>query len=342
MEIVRVAAAEGVEKLTRELGGNPVAIMNAVGLSSSQFRDPNGYIAYGKFAELLGQCAVACDEPYFGLLLAQRHTIDVLGDLPLIAARSNTVGDAIEAVDRYLYLHASGVRLIRNRSGEDVALGLEIEIGNPFGLDQVVQLSVVHLAIFVAGLLDRDPFALPLSLRQPKPPTSSAAKRLQFTRISFSAQQNGITLPASALEKPNHQNEAALTIHLQHYLAQLNARYPDSLTDRVKDLASRLLPSGECSVERVARTLNMHPRSLQEQLKAMGTSYSELLQDVRRDLAIQHLRQRTVSVTELALQLGYAELAVFSRQFKHWTGLSPKAWQRAHQQQAGVVDWLRR
>ena len=74
----------------------------------------------------------------------------------------------------------------------------------------------------------------------------------------------------------------------------------------------------------------------------MGTSYRELLQQVRRDLAIQHLQQRTVSVTDLALQLGYAEIAVFSRHFKRWTGLSPKAWQRAHLQQAGVVDWLRR
>ena len=93
MEMVRVAAADGFDKLARELGGNPMAVMKAAGLSDSQFRDPDGYIAYVKFAELLGRCAAVCHEPCFGLLLAQRHSIGVLGDLPMIAARSDTVGD---------------------------------------------------------------------------------------------------------------------------------------------------------------------------------------------------------------------------------------------------------
>ena len=340
-QMVRIGAVEGIEKLTRDLGANPIAVIDEVGLSDPQFRDPNTYIAYAKFAELLGRCAAACGEPYFGLLLAQRQSIDVLGDLPLIAARAETVGDALETINRYLYLHASGVRLDRTRVRDDVALGLSIEIGNPPGYDQVMQLSVGHLAIFVAGLLDRDPFTLPLELRQPAPGISPAPDTLRFRRVAFSAKQDGVTLPASWLEKPNHQDEAALTGHLENYLKQLQGRYPDRLPDQVRDLISRLLPSGECSVERVARTLNMHPRSLQEKLRVLGTSYRALLEEVRRDLAIQHLNRHDVTVTDLALQLGYAEIAVFSRHFKRWTGLSPRAWQRAHQRQVGVVEWLR-
>ena len=129
--------------------------------------------------------------------------------------------------------------------------------------------------------------------------------------------------------------------HLQRHLELLQSRYPDSLPDQVSDLVGHLLPSGECSLERVARTLNMHPRALQKALGQQGTSYRELLQAVRVDLAVQRLNTHQSSVTDIALQLGYAEVAVFSRHFKRWTGLSPRAWQRANSRQAGIVARLR-
>ena len=48
------------------------------------------------------------------------------------------------------------------------------------------------------------------------------------------------------------------------------------------------------------------------------------------EIAEQHLRYRSMAVTELALNLGYADVSVFSGNFRQWTGLSPRAWQHAH------------
>ncbi|MCQ6498174.1 helix-turn-helix domain-containing protein, partial [Vibrio parahaemolyticus] len=64
--------------------------------------------------------------------------------------------------------------------------------------------------------------------------------------------------------------------------------------------------TGECSVERVARALDLHPSRLQSKLKQQGTSYRKLLQQVRQDFAEQRLSAIRQSITDIALQLGYA------------------------------------
>jgi len=65
---------------------------------------------------------------------------------------------------------------------------------------------------------------------------------------------------------------------------------------------------------------------LQSKLKQQGTSYRQLLQQVRQDFAEQRLSENIQSITDIALQLGYAETAVFSRHFRSWTGKSPSQW----------------
>jgi AraC-like DNA-binding protein len=126
-----------------------------------------------------------------------------------------------------------------------------------------------------------------------------------------------------------------LSEHLRSYLAALQQRYPDNLCDQVRDVIGKLLPSGECSLEQVAATLDLQPRVLQLRLKRERSSYGELLRETRRDVAEQHLRHGSLSVTDLALKLGFAETSVFSRSFKAWTGQSPREWQRNHRGDAG-------
>ncbi|MNF14031.1 HTH-type transcriptional regulator VirS [compost metagenome] len=58
-------------------------------------------------------------------------------------------------------------------------------------------------------------------------------------------------------------------------------------------------------------------------------SFTQLVDQIRRDLAMAHLKQQTLSVTQLASLLGYSETSAFSRAFKRWFGVSPKQWRSA-------------
>ncbi len=330
MYLVRSGAVAGLEKLVHALGGNPIDVIRAAGLSQSQFRDPDNYIAYDKLAELMEICSQRCGSPLFGLQLAQRQTSTVLGALPLIVSQTRTVGESLDAAARYLYLHASGVHINRELRGHVARLTLTMDFDSPRGIDQLMQMSVGHLATFVAGLLNVNRFGLTLHLRQAWPGELADSQTSQFRRVRFSEKFDGINIDARKIESQTHLDKAALNEHLGGYLAQLQNRYPDDLEHQVKDVIGRLLPVGECSIDRVAATLSMHPRTLQSRLRNDRKSYREILQETRQGLAEHHLRYGFGSITDLALQLGYAEVAVFSRHFKRWTGLPPREWQKRH------------
>jgi AraC-like DNA-binding protein len=329
--LVRSGSIEGYEKLTRRLGGNPIELLEAVGLTSAQLRNPNNYISYSKMAELMELSADRCEEPFFGLLLSQYQSSSILGDMTLSAFRQPTLQDALDNVSQYLYLHAMGVHLDQEQIGEDCLVSLTIEVPGVHELTQTMQLSTGQLANFLAELLDMTTPGFSLLLRQPEPHYDhSRLDPRVLARVHFNSRIDGIRIPMSWLEHRPHHNDDVLRTHLDQYLQSLQQRYPDNLQDQVRDIIGQCLPTGECSVERVAATLEQHPRVLQQKLQQQGCSYSDLLRKTRLEIAEQHLRHRSMSITELAFKLGYAEASIFSRSFKQWTGLSPRQWQQRH------------
>jgi AraC-like DNA-binding protein len=136
-------------------------------------------------------------------------------------------------------------------------------------------------------------------------------------------------LSTKRFEQRPHNDPEALRRHFEEYAQFLQTRYPDCLQDQVRDIIGQALPSGECSLERVAATLELHPRVLQKRLQQEGSSYVKLLQDTRLTIAREHLRVGSMSITDLALNLGYADVSVFSRNFRRLTGMSARQWQQA-------------
>ena len=86
-----------------------------------------------------------------------------------------------------------------------------------------------------------------------------------------------------------------------------------------------LLGSGEVSIEIVARKLGMSRQTLYRRLKAEGTTFEELLDAKRRQLAVRYLGLDGSSVKAAAYRLGFSDPAAFSRAFKRWTGTSPSS-----------------
>lgn len=332
---VRIGAIDGMAKLMQEMGGNPLELIKSVGLSPAQFRDSDTFIPYLKLAELLELSAQRCNSPLFGLLLAERQTSNVLGGLALAVQGAATVGEALASAAKHIYLHASGIHLEQQLVGDDVHLSLVLDIHSELGTDQLKQISVGHLATFTADLLGIDRFALALHLRQAQPAGGQdVLKATRFRRLRFGLAFDGIVLLQKQLESTVRRDTELLRKHFDEYVLELQNRYPDSLEDRVREAIGHLLPAGECTIERVAATLDMHPRTLQARLSDQHRNYRQILQQTRYDLARSQLREGRTTITDLALRLGYAEVAVFSRHFKRWSGMPPREWRKV---QRGTV-----
>lgn len=83
------------------------------------------------------------------------------------------------------------------------------------------------------------------------------------------------------------------------------------------------LPDGAPNQQQIASSLNVSNRTLQRKLREEGTSFIDLLQDTRLQLACKYLSSPGRSVVETAYLLGFSEPSTFSRAFKRWTGQSP-------------------
>ena len=327
MFLIRSGAIEGYARVVAALGENPVRLLAAAGLSESLLRNPNTYLSYSKLAELLEMTAITCGEPLFGLRLARTQTSAVLGDISVTVSQQPTVGDAFANINKHLYLHARGVHVAQQQRGHEVQLELKFEITSSRGLNQLIQLSVGQLANFAAEILALPNHAISLYLRQPAPVADIGLRYAKTCEeMEFDANGDGIRLSAKLLARKPRRDEEALRRHFEDYIQLLKQRYPDSLQDQVRDIIGQALPSGECSLERVAAILELHPRVLQKRLQLQGSSYVTLLQETRLTIAREHLRFKSMSITELALNLGYADVSVFSRSFRRLTGMSARQW----------------
>lgn len=149
-------------------------------------------------------------------------------------------------------------------------------------------------------------------------------------RVDLNRPAPVISFSLSDVEKPLRSGD--------EYLAQLHDGIMDDYISRlsevrlirsVQKVLAAQLPAGPVTVEAVARELGMSTRKLQRDLKLEGTTYQELLNNTRRDLAQRYVKDTHNDLTEVAFILGFADLSTFSRSFKRWTGVSPSRYRKS-------------
>jgi AraC-like DNA-binding protein len=165
---------------------------------------------------------------------------------------------------------------------------------------------------------------------------ASEMARFVGREVEFGAERDEFALDADARALP--------IIHSDPYLNQLllkyceaaiaeraeRARDVDRLRTKVENAISSLLPHGRVLTEDVARGLGMSRRTLARKLAAEGTSFNEILQDLRRDLAVRYLDDRKLHVSKIAWLLGFHEVSAFTHAFRRWTGQAPSELRTVH------------
>ncbi len=118
-------------------------------------------------------------------------------------------------------------------------------------------------------------------------------------------------------------NEALAQLH-DRFAGEYLARFSESrVTHQARQVLCRLLPQGEPKRDSVAQLLHLSQRTLQRRLQEEGTSYQQLLDDTRRELAEQYLGQPNLTLLEVAYLLGFADPSNFFRAFRRWFDMTP-------------------
>ena len=245
------------------------------------------------------------------------------GALIYAASSANTLRAAIEVVGRSMAVLTDATRYRLSIEGKRAVVRLENAIELPRAAADF-QLSALRTHHRRTHSIDLP--GLEWCLLHDRPASLQEYERtFGETPLRFSAECLGFSFEARYLDIPLRTADARLhPLVLQPIEAAL-AEVPlrDTLAGGVRQAIMRDLASAQLSVTRVAQELRMSRRTLARRLQEEGTSFSELVDDTRCRLAQHHLARTTTSVTQIALLLGFSEVATFYRAFRRWTQTTP-------------------
>jgi len=142
--------------------------------------------------------------------------------------------------------------------------------------------------------------------------------------VIFSAETNSLTLPIDVIDKSLVGTDPMLADLSDQVMREYMLNLDQSkLTEQVKTFIIEHLPSGEVRLEKVADDLAVSARTLQRRLNEEDTTFANLLEETRRDLASKYIREKNKCLNEISFLLGFSEVSAFSRAFKRWNGQSP-------------------
>jgi AraC-like DNA-binding protein len=149
--------------------------------------------------------------------------------------------------------------------------------------------------------------------------------------LRFEQPACGFVLPAVALDTllptaDPHLHDL-VTKHADLLLAELPVA--ESFTARVRELVTAGLPNGTAGAPHVASALHVSSRTLARRLEEEGTSFKDLTEQIRKNLALRYVGQTDLAFSEVAFLLGFSQTTAFHRAFKRWTGQTPLDYRRA-------------
>lgn len=164
----------------------------------------------------------------------------------------------------------------------------------------------------------------------PAPPHANEYKAIFYCPTQFDAAQSYLEFNADMLKQPIRQDERTLSEFLKSSPADLLARptKDESFSGKIRHLIGREIDGEMPTFDQIAQHLYMTPQTLRRRLIAEDTSYQELKDHIRRDIAIYHLSQAHLSINDIASKVGFTEPSTFHRAFKKWTGVTPLAYQK--------------
>lgn len=143
--------------------------------------------------------------------------------------------------------------------------------------------------------------------------------------VHFGAEENGITVKADIWAQPTLQAQAAMHEKLvelcEREMQQIQRGWTTG--DRVKHLLTPLFRGESPSLETIAGKMGVAPWTLQRQLSAEGTGFRELVDETRKQLARDYIRETDTTLSEIAWLLGFANPAAFHKAYRRWFDISP-------------------
>ena len=324
--VVRVAALLGVVPVLRERGVEPADVLASIGLDPRILDDADNCIPYSTGGQLLQRCAEVTGCDHFGLLVGQRANISTLGMLGELMQRSPSVRAALESLISHLHLQTRGGVPTHGVEGENASLGYAIYQRDMPGTAQGYDLVMAFEFRIMQALCGPRWLPSEVSFSHAKPKDVHPYRKFFRSPLRFDADRTAVVFSRAWLDHVPLGSDCQLHRALQREITAQEVSRPIELAEEIRRALRTIILSGGVSETRIAKLLATHPRTLRRLLAAQGTTFRQLLGDVRYESARQLLADTDMTTAEIAEALDYADASAFTRAFRHWTNSPPAAW----------------
>lgn len=322
---ILAAAACGVEAFIRHCGGDADRVLGRAGVDYRRIAQPKAALDLGCYVGMMELAAEETRNDNFGLWYGQGFTPDMLGLIGEIAMASPTLGTALDNLATLFpyHQHATETRLCRD--GDLWRLEYRILDGGILQRRQDAELTMGMFANVFRHALGVDWQPEEVHFEHARPEAWREHERAFDAAIHFGQRTNAVVFRPRPLDRRMPRADAVRLQRLRDELVRVTGgTAAPGLLEGVRGEVRSRLPDGYPHIEDIAEATHLARWTLQRRLSEAGLSFSDLVDQVRRDLAALHLRQRHLPVADLAALLGYSEVSAFSRACRRWFGLSPQ------------------
>lgn len=291
--------------------------------STLQLDDRDARISEAEAAALFDRAAVLLDDPALGLHAGEQIRPGHYGALGYVAMNCATLGEALDSLRRYqsLVIDLGGVGM--DVQGDTLELSWQPETERPYR--QLAEFNLAGLMTFTRWMAGADARPRRIDFIYPAPADLSEHQRVLDCPLRFEQSCYRLALPTAGLNAALIQPDPAMRELMLRLAEQQLAALPkgDDLLTRARALIAKRLKQPPVELDGIAAQLVLSPRSLQRKLAEAGLSFTQLTEQVRRELAETYLCDATMNLTDVAFLLGYSEQSAFQRAFKRWSGQTP-------------------
>ncbi len=293
------------------------------GIDESMLKDPHKRIDKQIFLKMYDFCFQETGDSDLGLHVGENFKPGHYVVLGYSIMNCPFMKDAVHRYKRYQHLVSDiGNHIFLTTSDELSIIWDTGKEGVPYYLVEQVISVLVHFASWVTGVSIKPTRVF---FQHKQPDSILEHQRIFSCPVDFNQEHSGLTVPLEILEMPIRQANLEMLQQLDQFaefkLIQFQSK--KGFLEETKAHIANLLHDGKIELNKLAESMNIKPRTLQRKLRKENISYNELVDSTRKQLAMQYIKNKFITLIEIAFLLGYADQSGFQIAFKRWTGQTP-------------------
>ena len=322
-------------ELAIKKGANAAELAARSRIDPELLLDQDNRIPFAKYKALMRVGKELTGDPALALHFGEAYNIAELSIAGLIGLACETMADAFAQLNRYQRLAADIDVDVYDAAGERIVLVREhgqiwlVDTRkNPNEFPELTESAFARMASASHTLPDGTRIVKEIHFTHPAPPYRAEYDRVFQLPLVFDSERNALQLTDESFLKRKFPNPSRYVFGVLSQRAEAlleELKRSATTKGRVESLLMPIIHTGDAGMEIIAGKMGLNRQMLFRRLKAEGTSFEKVLNELRHRLALNYLSEKKVSVNETAYLVGFSDSAAFSRAFKRWTGKSPRA-----------------